>query len=454
MWGSSRMKMNIAAGAAPLSILAVLGHSGQAAASGFALNTQSAESLGAATAGAQATPGTPGNAYFNPASIVGVEGLETSFSIVGVWNDTSYSNADAALFGSVPVAGETSGDAVIGDGVFPTGAVAMKLSDRLFAGLAVYAPYGFNSEYADASVARYHGTFSEVVSGTVSPMVGVDFGNGWSLAAGPRFQYMTSKIRGANDAAGIEAALLMTPLAPGSDDVFYKIDGDDWGVGFAAGFHGALGDYVTFGASYSSKIDHELKGSVDFATEESASAQTLAAAAGLFLDTDTVMSLSTPAALQFGATVEVTNNTRLMVSAVQTRWETFNELTTAFANPAQPAEVITQDWKNTWAGAVGMERDFGPAQTFRLGVMVEEGPVNQAYASPRLPGDSRVLAAAGYSRKLSDRAELHLAASYIFHDTQRISESAAYPENLFRGSFESDWEAGTIAVAIGVDWKF
>lgn len=448
------MKMNIAAGAAPLSLLAALGYQGQAAASGFALNTQSAESLGAATAGAQAAQGTPGNAWFNPASIVGVEGLETSFSIVGVWNDTSYSNAEAALFGAIPVAGETSGDAVIGDGVFPTGAAAMKLSGRLFAGLAVYAPYGFNSEYNNASVARYHGTFSEVVSGTISPMIGVDFGNGWSIAAGPRFQYMTGKIRGANDAAGIAALALMAPVAPGTDDVFYKIKGDDWGVGFAAGFHGAIGDYITVGASYSSKIDHGLKGSIDFATEDSASAQALAAAAGLFLDSDTVMSLSTPATLQFGAQVAVTTNTRLMVSAVQTRWETFKDLTTTFANPAQPSEVITQNWRNTWAGAVGMERDFGPAQTFRLGVMVEEGPVNEAFATPRLPGDSRVLAAAGYSRKLSDRADLHLAASYVFHDTMRVNESAALPENLFRGSYESDWEAGTIVAAVGIDWKF
>ncbi|WP_165793789.1 OmpP1/FadL family transporter [Hyphococcus luteus] len=448
------MKAKIAIGVAPLSALAVFGQAAPAAASGFALNTQSAESLGAATAGAQATPGKPGNAYFNPASIVGVEGFETSFSVVGVWNDTSYDNAEAALFGTVPVAGETSGDAVIGDGVFPTGAVATKLNDRLFAGLAFYAPFGFNSSYDDASVARYHGTLSQVVAASVSPLLGIDLGGGWSIAAGPRFQYLENDIEGANDAAGIEAALLMTSAVPGTDDVFYKINSTDWGYGFAAGFQGVIGERVTFGASYSSKIDHRLKGSVDFAIEDSAAAQTLAGAAGLFLDTDTVSTLTTPATLQFGARIEASENTRLMVSASQNRWGAFKELVTRFENPAQPAETLTQNWGNTWGGAVGVERDFGPAQTFRLGVMYEEGPVNEAYASPRLPGDSRVLVGAGYSRKLSDKAKLHLAASYIFHDTLPLNESAAYPENLFRGSYQGDWKAGTVAAAIGIDWKF
>ncbi|MCK5746355.1 MAG: outer membrane protein transport protein [Oricola sp.] len=448
------MKTSLSIGVAPLTALAVFGQVGEAAASGFALNTQSAEALGAATAGAQATPGTPGNAYFNPASIVGVDGFETSLSIVGVWNDTSYSNAEAALFGVVPVAGETSGQGVIGDGIFPTGAVATKLSDRLFAGVAVYAPYGFNSEYADASVARYHGTFSEVVTGSISPLLGVDLGGGWSIAAGPRFQYMDSTIKGANDAAGIEAALLMTSSVPGSDDVFYKISGDDWGVGFTAGFHGKIGERITIGASYLSKIDHQLEGSVDFRTEDSASAQTLATIAGIFLDTDTVSTLSTPATVQFGAQIEATTKTRLMVSAAQIRWERFEELTTSFANPAQPDEVITQNWQNTWGVAVGMEHDIAPAHTVRLGAMYEEDPVNPAYASPRLPGASRVWLAAGYSHDLSDNARLHLAASYVVSDTGPVSESGAYPENLFRGSYEGDWKIGSVVAAVGLDWKF
>ncbi|MEO1136563.1 MAG: outer membrane protein transport protein, partial [Pseudomonadota bacterium] len=368
------MTKNFNTGVAPLSVLALLGMASPAVASGFALNTQSAEALGAATAGAQATPGTPGNAYFNPASIVGVEGLETSLSTILVLNDTSYENASGALFGTVPVAGDSAGEDVIGDGVFPTGAVATKLSDRIFAGLALYAPFGFNTSYDDTSVARYHGTFSQVVSGSISPILGIDLGGGWSVAAGPRFQYLDIDIEGAIDAAGIESALLMTMSVPGTDDAFVDISANDWGVGYALGVHGALGDRVTIGASFSSKVEHNLEGSAEFDISTSAAGQAVAQAAGLFQDTGVTGDLTTPATLQFGVKVDISDKMRVLASAMQTRWKSFDQLVTAFDNPAQPPEITTQNWNNTWAGAIGVEREFGPAQTVRLGVMYEEDP--------------------------------------------------------------------------------
>jgi long-chain fatty acid transport protein len=448
------MHKTAALSAASLSAALTAGLAAPAAASGFALNTQSAEALGAATAGAAATAATPANAYFNPASIVGINGLEGSFSMIGVINDSSYENAEGVLFGAVPVQGASAGEAVIGDGVFPTGAIATRLNDRLFAGLALYAPFGFNSSYDDDSIARYHGTFSQVVSGSVTPILGVSLAEGWSVAAGPRFQYVDVDIDGAIDAAGIEAALLMTASAPGTDDVFYELSANDWGVGYVAGLHGALTDRITFGVSFSSKIEHDLEGSARFDISQSAAGQTLATAAGLFQDTGIASEFTTPAILQIGAKVELTPQTRLLASAVQTRWSSFEQLTTAFDNPVQPPEVTTQNWKNAWSGSVGVEHDLSQSDTVRFGVMIEEDPVNPAFSTPRVPGASRVWLAAGYSRELSSRAELHLAASYVFGDTQPLDEFGAYPENLFRGSFEADVDITGVVLGVGLDWRF
>lgn len=427
---------------------------GPALASGFALNTQSAEALGAATAGAQATGATPGNAWFNPASIVGVERTETSFSLIGVWNDTSYENADAALFGTVPVAGATGGEAVIGDGVFPTGATAFSLGNGFFAGVAMYAPFGFNSSYDDASVARYHGTFSQVVSGAVSVLGGVSLGEGWSIAGGPKLQYLNLDLEGAIDAAGIEAVLLSAPVVPGTSDVFYDLSADDFALGYAVGLQGRLGDRLSFGVSYSSKVEHSLAGDIAFDIAGSASGQTLAAGAGLFQDTGAAVDFVTPAIVQFGAIYDVDDRTRLMASATQTRWESYSVLTLDFDNPAQPAETTTHDWDHAWSVAVGGERDFGRAHTVRLGLMYEEDPVNPDYATPRVPGADRLWLTGGVSAQLSDRARLHLAAAYVVTDSNPMFESAAYPENLFRGDFAADWNITALSFGVGVDWRF
>ena len=438
---------------APLSLIALAGGAAPAMASGFALNLQSAEALGAATAGAQATPTTPGNAYFNPASIVGVEGMETSLSFIGVLNDTSYENANAALFGVVPVAGDTAGEGIIGDAIIPTGAAAVKLSDHLFAGVALYAPFGFNTEYDDTSALRYHGTYSQVVSGVIQPMLGVSFG-GWSIAAGPKFEYVDIDLEGAIDAAGIESALLMTAAVPGTDDASVDVSANDWGTGFVVGLQGPVGDRLTVGASFSSNVEHTLSGTAAFDVSTSTSGQTLAGLAGFFQDTGVTSEFTTPANIQFGLNYEVNDKTRVLASATQTRWKSFDQLVLNFENPAQPAETTTQNWKNTWAGAVGVERDFGPSQTVRLGVMYEDDPANPDFSSPRVPGASRVWLAAGYSRDLSERAELHLAASYAIAKTTPLNESAAYPENLFRGSVTGETDISGFVAAVGVDWRF
>ncbi|WDI30698.1 outer membrane protein transport protein [Hyphococcus flavus] len=423
-------------------------------ASGFALNTQSAEALGAATAGAPATQATPSNAYFNPASIVGVEGLESSLSVVGVINDTSFENANASLFGAVPVQGATSGEAVIGDAAFPTGATAFKISEHLFAGIAAYAPFGFNTEYDAASVVRYHGTFSQVVSGSLTPIVGIALNDGWSLAAGPRFQYIDVDIDGAIDAAGVEAALLMTASVPGTDDVFFDFSANDWGVGYTVGLQGDLTNNIHVGASFISKVEHDLEGQADFDLGTSAAGQNLEMTLGLFQDTSLSSNLTTPAIVQFGLIADVNPSTRLMASATQTRWASFDQLVTAFENPAQPPEVTTQNWDNVWAGALGVEYDISQSDTIRAGVMYEDDPVNPAFSTARVPGAKRVWFGAGYSRDLSDNAELHLAASYVYNDTGPVDQSVTLPENQFRGSLQADVNITGLLFAVGLDWKF
>ncbi len=428
--------------------------SAPALASGFALNTQSAEALGAATAGSPATRATPANAFFNPAAIVGVEGIESSLSLVGVINNTSFENAEAALFGTVPVQGEARGDAVIGDAVFPTGATAVRLNEHLFAGIAAYAPFGFNTEYPDTSVMRYQGTFSQVVSGSLTPIIGVALGEHWSIAGGPRFQYIDVDTDGAIDAAGIEAALLMTSAVPGTDDIFFEFDANDWGIGYTVGIQGDLTSNIHVGVSFISKVEHDLEGRAKFDLGASAAGQNLAMMAGLFQDTGLSSELTTPAMIQFGVVADLSPRTRLMASATQTRWASFDQLVTTFENPAQPPEVTTQNWDNAWGGAIGVEHDISQSESIRAGVMLEEDPVNPDFSTARVPGAKRVWLGAGYSRELSDRAELHLAASYVYNDTGPVDQSAALAENQFRGSLQADVNISGLLFAVGLDWKF
>lgn len=427
--------------------------SSPAMAAAFALNTQSAETLGAGTAGAQAAQASPGNIYFNPASIVGVEGIEGSLSVIGALNNSNYNSFEGELFGSIPVSGAQAGDGPLDDGVFPAGAIAARLSDRFYAGLAVYIPYGFGSSYAPDSALRYHGTESKLVSATFTPVVGFAINENWSIAAGPRFQYAEVTLEGAIDAAGIAFAQSVPGAVPGTDDVFFELEGDSFDVGFIVGVQGALAEGVRVGASFTSKIEHGLTGDANFDVEGSLTAQALGAF-GLFLDTGFNADFATPAVAQFGAQVDVSPRVTLLASVNLTLWDSFEEVAILFDNPLQPADILTQNWNNALSGSLGAEIKLSPSSRFRFGAMYEDAPVEEAFTSPRIPDGDRIWGAVGYSRTLNDRAELHLAASYLVADDIPVNQPATRSENLFRGSLDGVIENEAFVLGLGIDYKF
>jgi long-chain fatty acid transport protein len=330
---------------------------------------------------------------------------------------------------------------------------AAKLSDRIYFAVSLNAPFGFSSSYADTSVLRYHGTSSKVVSASLTPIVGVAITENLSVAAGPRIQYMDVFLDGYADAAGIAAALTIPGFFPGTDDVFYELDADDIALGYVAGFQAQVAENVTIGASYNSKIEHDFNGDADFDIASSLAGQTLNAL-GLFEDTGLTSHVTAPASIQFGGAIQVTPNVKLMASGVWTQWSKFEEVVIAFDNPLQPQEVITQNWKDTWSGSVGAEFTLSQSTTARFGVMLEESPVVDEFASPRIPDADRVWLAAGFSHKLSVRSTLHVGGSYVFIGDRPIDQPGTLPENLFRGSAMTEVTPDSVVLSIGMDFKF
>ncbi len=426
---------------------------GPAFASGFALNAQNAETLGAAMAGAQAARATPSMAYYNPASIVGVDGVEGSLSVFGVFVDSSFENASGTLLGLAPIQGNTAGESAIGDGVFPDAAIAMRLNDRLFFGVSLNAPFGFDSSYSDASVIRYHGTASEVVSISATPILGIALTDNWSVAGGVRIQYLDVSLDGAIDAAGIATASMISGFIPGTDDVLYSLDTNDVAWGYVAGIQGQVTPLLRVGASYTSNIDHGFDGDAVFDTSNSIAGQTLAVG-GLFQNTGFTSAITTPGQFQAGAALKAMPRLTLLASATLTRWSQFEQIVAEFDNAAQPPDVITQNWRDTWSGSVGAEFNLLPTSTARVGVMYDQSPLNDTFASPRIPDAGRVWLSAGLTQKVGPSAELHLGASYVFIGDRPINQSGALAENLFRGSVMTNVNVDAVIVSAGLDFGF
>ena len=422
-------------------------------AAGFDIRAQNAESMGAAMAGAQAAHATPGNAFYNPAAINGVGGFETSSTISGSVGFSDYEAASATLLGFVPVQGEATGDGVLKGAVFPVGAAAFPINDRITIGATVNVPFGLSSNYSEQSILRYHGTESKSKTVALTTILGGQINEDWSVAGGLRVQYFDFSASGAIDAAGIATALTIPGFTPGADDAFVALNTDDFGFGYVFGFEGAVTDRLRVGASYTSKIEHDFDGDATFDLRSSTAAQALTGL-GLLQDTGFTSTLTTPATTQAGIAFDATPALTLLSSVTYTEWTSFEEIAAFFDNPAQPPDIVTQDFKDVWSYAAGSEYQVTPAFTLRAGFMIEDSPVNDAFASPRIPDGDRLWLAAGFSSQVSERADLHFGVNYVLNETREIDQSGAAPENLLRGSAAAEIDSSLLVLGLGVDFRF
>lgn len=425
-----------------------------AAAGGFALEQQNARAMGAAFAGVQARRGDPGYAVYNPAAILGVTGVDLSLNASGVWSQTSYENAGGALLGAVPIAGSAGGSDFDGDAVVPNLSLALPLGERAAFGLVVHAPFGLKTDFDAASALRYQAQASEALSVAISPTLALRLTDAISIGASLRVQYFDLSVTAAIDAAGVAAASMIPGFIPGTDDVAAAFDGDDVAIGYTAGFQAELSPRLTIGGSYASAISHDIEGDAVFDFSASVAGQTLNIAAGLFAPTDFTSELNTPAIAGLGLEFAATERVTLLASTTYSRWSTFKDVALVFANPAQPPEILAQNWNDGWSFSVGGEFQATGATMLRAGFMYDDSPVNDAFASPRIPDADRYWVAAGLTQEMGERLSADVGVAVAFFADRRIDLPGTSPEALFRGSLAADLETTAFAAALRLRYRF
>lgn len=425
-----------------------------ALAGGFNLDHQNAAALGAAFAGAEAAPADAGYAAHNPATMTGIESGEVNATITGVFPSAKYSSADATLLGVAPVAGATSGDGVTSNAFVPNLSIAVPLTDRLTIGAVVNATFGLKTDFASDSVIRYQAQASELTVIEATPMAAFEVTPNLSVGAGLRIQHMDLSLTSVIDAGGVAAANLIPGFQPGGSDLSASFDVTDIAIGYTVGMQAKLSPRFRAGLSYASKINHSLDGDARFDLASSAAAQILNGAAGLFAADRFSADFATPATAALGVRFDAADRLTLLASARLMFWSSFDVVTLTFNDGATPAEVLTQNWKDSWLLSVGGEYAAGERTTLRAGFMFDESPVNAEFASPRVPDGDRYWLAAGLTQSLSDKLSADIGLAYAFFSDRPIDLDGAAPENLFRGSLTANFESEAFAASLRLRYKF
>jgi len=444
------MSLRVAVGAS-LAVCAV----DQAAAAGFAVEHQNAQAMGSAYAGAQARAADAGYAVYNPAALAGIERGETNSNATILWGKTGYENASATLLGAFPAGGLSADDRVLPEAFIAGSSFAFPVNERLSLGLTISTPFGLKSEYAGASAVRYYAQNASLLTVAIAPTAAYQISDRVSVGASLKIEYMDLTASTVVDAGGVAFVNSIPGFVPGSSDLFAEFKGTDVAVGFAAGAQVELAKGVLLGFSYASKIVHDYDGDVAFYIAGSPAAQILNGATGLFSDSPFVSELKLPASYSVGVSAEATDRLTLLASAVLTRWSIFDRIVFDFDNPAQPPEIITSNWSDSWTFAVGADYRTSEKTAVRAGFSYDETPVNDSFAGPRIPDTDRRWLNAGVTHQLNEKMSVDLAGGIVVSPkTRQVRLPGTAPEDLLRGALDADIKVHTYAASLRLRYKF
>ncbi|MDP9103829.1 MAG: outer membrane protein transport protein [Pseudomonadota bacterium] len=391
------------------STLAALLLAGSATASSFYLQDQSVKGLGRAYSGEVADQGAA-SLWWNPAAIarsggeiyLGEHSILTSATVLDQGSGITRPVPPAGL--TTPTAGEGRVYNPVEVGVVPNGAIAIPVGDRFALGLSVAAPYDFTSTYSSGSFARYNSLKSRLTTIDFQLTGAMKVTDWLDLGVALNSEYTSANLG--------NALPNLSPLLPDGQQVLH---GDGWNYGYTVGAQVHHGPWE-LGASYKSKMDHDLDGTATVSG-------LLAPLAANNFSTNATAKFTTPWIATFGLRYHLTPQLTLNGQVERFGWSEFDAIryTIAGATTATP-----ENYKDTTSGAIGVDYAVNPAWTLRAGVGYDQSPLNPVNRDTRVPDSDRVLYTAGTSVKVRPNMTIDAAFGYVQFNGSTVNTSAVF----------------------------
>ena len=479
-----------------LTLVAAGGFAPQAQASGFQLREQSPSSQGNAFAGVSAGGNDISALFFNPAIMTQYDGKQFSFGGTYVGLNAEFNGGSATRtpvlqglgFFYAPVTGaglntisgsSSHSNAAI-SAVLPEFNIMYSQSKDLKIGLSVNVPFGLTTEYDANWIGRYHALKSDLKTIDISPSIayrvtdsfsigvafvarkadaelsnGVDYGTALALKVGGALAAagLSTVSPGpgqnspvANVAMGAPNSTFGTPgfAIPGAWDGTAGLKGNGWGYGYKVGATFQPSDAFRLGLAYSGAMTMTLKGDTSFSFPTALPSTDLAAlnAAGL-RNGKGQAELNLPATTSLGLDYKVSPSFSLQGEVARSTWSRFKELRVKFDTGA-PDSVTDESWKDTTFISVGGTWKVNQEWTLRAGLASDQGAVDDAHRTPRIPDNDRKWVSMGASYQLSKKTALDFGYTRIFVADGKVNLTAA-GDNVTRGNLN-----GTIKAAINI----
>ena len=417
--------------------LAVLG-AAPAFGSGFQLIEQNGSGLGNAYSGQAASVKDASAVFFNPANMTRVEGTQVAVSLeyIGVGTKFTDSGSTRPFLPTNPPTpisaqlGGTGGDAG-GWTPVPNAYFTWQAGKSLWLGLGLNAPFGLKTEWDPTWMGRFHATKSEVKTYNINPSVAFKVNENYSLGAGVSYQKLDATLASAVPYGGLAVGAAAPYGAAAQAGILAQlgglsglaregeatIEGDTWTWGYNFGLHAKLGQYGHLGATYRSKIKHELDGTVTFANAPTFATSGPLGALGTginarFANGPATTTVELPETFSIAASYE-TDKYELMADYTYTGWDSIQALVITRPDGTQVSSVPL-NFETTWRTGLGFNYQVNDKFKLRLGLAYDKAPVQDEYRTPRLPDNDRVWTAAGFEYKLGEKGAFDMGYAHLF----------------------------------------
>jgi long-chain fatty acid transport protein len=379
----------------------------EAQAGAFGVREQSAYFMGDAYAG-NAAGVDISSMFWNPAATAALPGFNSSSSYTGVIGRAD-EHATGGLFvnGSAPAfaPGLASSTDVGTSALVPASYATLQLTDRLYAGVGLNAPFGFitkpdNLSWAGSPIA----TTTKVFSIDANPTVAYKITPTLTVGAGVQIEYFEIKL----DRSSFNSQLF-GPITPSRT---YKAD--DVGVGATAGVLWQPREGTSVGLGYRSAVTVNVSG---LYTNGAFAIPGLPPTPVAGLSTIATGKLTLPDELTFSVRQAIDSQLTLLGTVEWNRWSSVGNVTATGAGcPAGTCETLHLNYQDGWFFSAGAEYAYSPSLTLRTGVGYEMSPIKDSVRDILLPDSNRVHLNFGASYKWSDKITINAAYSHVFFD--------------------------------------
>ena len=306
------------------------------------------------------------------------------------------------------------------------GLFALKDSNNLKIGMAVYTPFGSTVQWEDKWAGRFALTHLQLQAIFFQPTISFRINSKWGVGAG--FIYSNGKVNLQKD---------LPLLGVDGNYGHAELSGKANGFGFNAGVYYKPTSKLSIGLTYRSKVNMSVKNG-------QASFNVPASVKDNFPDGSFTASLPLPSIATIGFAYKPTNKLDLALDMNYVGWKAYDTLSFDYKNNTTTLidTKSARKYKNTFAFRAGAQYKITTRFAARIGLAYGLTPVPNGYVTPETPDANRVNYTAGLGYMFSKH--LRVDASFLFTHLKRTDTNT---ETNLSGTYKTNVCAPGIAVS-------